>query len=248
LNAQFGWLPLVNDLTKAVRATLEASKVITQWMRDSERIVRRKFRFDDQTSWSFNEDVRNSGGSPVSSISGSEGTAFFRGTGSNSAPISMEDTTVTKMWFTGAYQYAVNGGESPLDKLSRYESQANHLLGIRLTPDVLWELTPWSWLIDWISTIGISLKSANLLNSDGLVVRYGYLMRQTTQQRTFRIHNLTFQGGANVGTVTCRLTRVTKERVRATPYAFNLLPVNFTAQQWSILAALGLTKGPRSYS
>ena len=245
LNAQFGWVPLINDLTKAVRATLEASKVLSQWMRDSEKIVRRRFHFPDETVWDFKPDVSALSGVPMWGLAGSESVAFFKGQDRH-LPISMEDTTVTKTWFSGAYQYAVPQYEGVLGKLMWFESQANHLLGTRITPDVLWELTPWSWLIDWISTIGQSIKSANLLGSDGLVVRYGYLMRQTTQQRTFRIHGLTFQGGASVGTVTCRLTRVTKERVRATPYGFTLKPANFSAAQWAILGALGLTKAPRA--
>jgi hypothetical protein len=37
-----------------------------------------------------------------------------------------------------------------------------------------------------------------------------------------------------------------KRRIKSTPFGFGLSPGSFTARQWSILAALGMTRGPRS--
>jgi hypothetical protein len=245
LNVQFGWKPFVSDIKKIVKAVQNQSEILRQFQRDAGRVVRRKHGFPDVTTTSFLENSNNYSDCLVG-LTGSAGDDFLT-TPNRTRLVSREDTMVQKTWFSGAFQYAVPISDDVIGKLEAFEARANHLLGIRLTPDVLWELTPWSWLLDWVGTIGQSITTASLLQNDSLVIRYGYLMRHTVQQRTYRIQDLSFKGQTNsLGTISHTLRRESKERVRATPYGFGITPANFSPQQWAILGALGLTKSPRS--
>jgi len=244
LNVQFGWLPLVSDVRKTAQAVLDHSNILKQLQRDSGKVVRRRFYFPDEVTSSFLEDVRNDGYGNLLGPDGSMGVGHYV-PGMEYQPISQEITIVKKTWFSGAYQYYLPKDDTLMGKLELFEAKANHLLGTRLTPSVLWELAPWSWLADWVGTIGISLENAELLSSDNLVLRYGYLMRQTTFQKTLRIAD-PGHIDRSIRDVSVTLRRVTKERRRATPYGFGLDTSAFNARQWAILGALGMTKAPRT--
>jgi hypothetical protein len=141
----------------------------------------------------------------------------------------------------------VEEGENSFSaKLESYEQKAN-ILGTRLTPEVLWELAPWSWLFDWQANVGDILSNLSLLSADGLVMRYGYLMCHTLAYNRYVIPaGARFTPGVETGPIFTVLGRETKERVRATPYGFGLNPDSFSIRQWAILGALGLTKTPRA--
>lgn len=245
LNVRFGWIPLVSDVRKVAQAVANHAAYLRQLERDSGRVVRRRFRFADEVTSSFLENVHDlSTYGNIVGPTGSLGIGHYV-PGLEHQPISQETTTVVQTWFSGAYQYFLPQDSTLMGKLELFEAKANHLLGLRLTPEVLWELAPWSWLADWYGTVGVSIENADLLSSDNLVLRYGYLMRQTTYQRTYRCAD---PGHIDRGlkNVSVTLRRVTKERRRATPYGFGLDTSSLSANQWAILGALGLTKAPRA--
>lgn len=238
LNYAFGWAPLVSDVRTIAERLKKANEVIRQYERDSSRVVRRRYYFPTEVSQST--DWLNS---PTTGTIQMPPGFIIDG---NRDQIQRDRHIRKDTWFSGAYQYYLNSDEGIMGKLDEFEQKANHLLGIRLTPSVLWELTPWSWFADWLGNVGSVLTSAELLSSDGLVLRYGYLMRRTRQTDTFRCApRLTLAGGLKCGPVTLTLSRDTKERVKATPYGFGLDTSGFNPKQWAILGALGLTKAPR---
>jgi len=118
------------------------------------------------------------------------------------------------------------------------------VLGVKLTPEVLWNLAPWSWLADWFANIGDIIAINTALGSDNLVLRYGYFMRHTTRTLNADHSGVNFTK-FHPGPVTFQAKLEEKQRVRSTPYGFGLNTDSFTTQQWAILAALGLTKGDR---
>jgi len=241
LNVQFGWKPFVADIKAAVLALRTKSEILTQYHRDSGKTVRRRW------TYTVNETPTNASftpwGGPLLSVTTSlrDNRALQR----IDVPIHQEDTVLLQYSFSGAYTYHLPLGEGVLGKLRLFEAEANKLLGTSLTPSVLWELAPWSWLIDWNGTIGVALENASLLAGDELVLQYGYLMRETTRQRTLRIADLGVDRWQNPGPITSVYRRTSKERVRANPYGFTLAPTSYSAKQWAILGALGLTKAPR---
>lgn len=241
LNIEFGWKPFINDILSIIDSVNTASKQLTQYQRDSGRNVRRAFQFMPVISnQMIIQDAAPYLGQPFWHTT--QGNYF-----STVGKYSLNRYVNQRTWFKGAYTYHVEAGKSDLDRLVHFEQMANRLLGTRITPEVLWELTPWSWLVDWVSNVGHVVSNYSAFQADGLVLRYGYLMRHTVVQDTHtNTGTVTAKNGHNLGTVTMTLRTERKERVRATPYGFGLNPNLFTDRQWAILAALGMTKSPRS--
>jgi len=171
---------------------------------------------------------------------------FHPGPGSEVVETKVQKTSV---YYKGAYSYFVPGDHGGrLAALKEFEEKANHLLGLELTPSLLWQLAPWSWLIDWKSQIGNSIKNFTAFQKDSLVLRYGYLMVTQTIIHDVTIHNLytgyTTQPIDPVSPSASYIT-VRKERFRATPYGFGVDLNGLSARQWSILGSLGMTRSPK---
>ena len=123
------------------------------------------------------------------------------------------------------------------------------LFGLNPTPSLLWEVLPWSWLIDWFSNVGdvVSNMSSNAV--DNLVAHYAYVMRTQTVQTTYTAYYKCDTGTTGAykcsgGEGTCTATKltVTKSRAKATPYGFGVSFGGLSAYQVSILGALGMSR------
>lgn len=244
LNANFGWLPLVSELQAVISSLLNAGKSIQQFDRDSGLIVRRSLSFPpikSTTSVPGNQTRAELVGAAVINHS----RWYDAGGNVDTTPTFKTTESSQTYWFKGAFTYYVSPGKNLLERLVRYEQLGNHLLGSRLTPEVLWELAPWSWLVDWFADIQTALRTAVLLENDGLVVKYGYLMRTTRMSNTTLGTRIRFKGRTAYN-LTNSDNLLVKERARSTPFGFGLNPNTFTVRQWAILAALGLTKAPKT--
>jgi hypothetical protein len=137
--------------------------------------------------------------------------------------------------------------DTMMGKLERYESLANKVLGTDINPSTLWQLSPWSWLVDWAVDIGGLLSLSTSFATDGLVLKYGYLMCHTRAFNRFTLQSgVTFTpSNFKTGPISSTFFRETKERRKATPYGFGVNLEGLNPFQWSILGALGLTKAPR---
>lgn len=113
------------------------------------------------------------------------------------------------------------------------------LYGVAPTPDVLWNLAPWSWAVDWFANIGDVIENASNALLYSQVLRYGYVMETTTVTDTYTLESPNFKGGSRFIT---SLETITKKRVKASPYGFGLTWDGFNTYQLSILAALGISR------
>lgn len=229
LNYQFGWAPLVSDLMKAVDATSKSEKIWTQYKRDSGRLVRRRMHLPLETRI-VDEHVTENW--PVEGLVTDNMFVSRRATGS----LHEITTATTKRWFEGGFVYYV-----PDNPVLAAASKARKLYGLSLDPEVVWNLAPWSWLVDWHGTIGAGISNLSDLATDGLVMRYGYMMEETTVKHVSTLKNIaTWSGGPS--TVSATATCVVKKRVAASPYGFGLTWESYSPRQLSILAALGVTR------
>jgi len=122
------------------------------------------------------------------------------------------------------------------DSALRYLAVRNaYGLNSRGALEAAYELTPWSWLMDWYSNIGDFLQATN--NSLGLVPGSMCVMRHSTGRQVSRFTdvppNLTISG------LDERTYERKERRVIDSPVAFPMatLPV-LTTGQWSILGSL----------
>jgi len=260
LNVVFGWVPGIKDITQILSAMVNASKIINQYQRDSDSYVRRKMFFpEEKTTTLFQDSVAGylqvtpriqSGTSYVSpgmlSNDGSTGVMYG---GNGMVSLAYQETT--KKWFSGAFRYHLDSGDDLFSRINHTGQMAAKLLGARLDPASLWQAMPWSWLLDWFVDIGDIITNGTSASFNGQVLQYGYMMCTTTRSATITtdapVAVKQLSGTVrSVGNLTATFVSQRKERIRATPFGFGLNPNSFTAQQWAILGALGMTRAPRS--
>jgi len=147
-------------------------------------------------------------------------------------------------WFSGAFTYhipsiALYKQTGMLEAVGK----AQHLLGLELTPETVWNLAPWSWAIDWFSNAGDVVSNLSDWATDGLVLKYGYIMERITHEETYTLvgpSRLRFPTGTSASSVTLKYE--SKRRLPATPFGFGLSWNSFSPRQLAITAALGITR------
>jgi len=155
----------------------------------------------------------------------------------------MEEWT-DERWFRGAFRYYIPTGPTLLDKFSGWMSQADHLLGVKLTPEVLWNIGPWSWAVDWFTNTGDIMKNISNLGKDGLVMQYGYSMATRSYIRKYEatFNTRGIYDPPLYRTTTRETSLVIKQRRPATPYGFGTNLSTLSPKQIAIMTALGLSK------
>lgn len=246
LNQVFAWAPLVSDVLKICDAIVRSEAIIAQYLRDAgpEKAVRRR-RFLPRTTEtvSFQKNPNNGGVWPISG-SGDMQSTLFRTSAGYKQPISITRNRTTEYWFSGAFSYFLNQDSSWVGDISRAGELARQVLGIGLTPELLWELAPWSWLSDWFVNMGDIISLNGDISQDRLLLRYGYLMRRERVVYEATHPGLETYYGYKTGPVNTVVAYESKERVRATPFDFGAKTGLFTESQFAILAALGMTRSP----
>lgn len=245
----FGWQPTIQDLLKLYDNVVHSHEILTQFYKDSGRRVRRGYGFDPIiTNTTFYDRTHYNGLSYYLDVNNSQAGGFYAGPNKYDSAVGRvwcSETKEVTHWFSGAFEYFIPGGSSAVDKIAEMAATARHLLGIDgLTLDLAYQLTPYTWLLDYFANIGDIISNATMFSRDNLVMPYAYLMRRTVVKREYGHSGLAFHNG-NTGPITFREVFTDKRRVRATPYGFGLNPDGFSAAQWAILAALGLTKADR---
>lgn len=240
LNVEFGWKPFINDLQNAARALLSAQQSVSRPFGPVHRY--REVQAPEVSSFIDNELTSIVlGGLPSSLISNAEIVKVFPDYGNPGGFQTFRQDVVTlvekKSWFEANFFLLPKIGYNPNDFMSRLDS----LLNVKLTPAVLWELAPWSWLIDWGLRIGDALQTAERLADDRVHAQYAYGMCHTKVRRVQTARQTT-----DISPLSAASFYERKERVRANPYGFVVGGfAGLNTWQQSILLALGLTKTRR---
>jgi len=236
LNTQFGWLPLVDDVGKVVNAMMRFQEIWDQYYRDVGRVVRRRYVFPTETSTQTTV-IGNSdliAAAPLNTWMGADTRRLVR-----------VRETLRSVWFSGAFTYFIPGELTASLERSGLATKIDQILGLRITPDTLWALTPWSWAADWFSNAGDVISNLSSYTDGGLCMRYGYLMEHTIvtdtytreTQRPFKAPNLGIPADCSLSLVT-----ESKRRIRANPFGFGVSWSGLSPFQISIAAALGLSR------
>jgi hypothetical protein len=243
LNAQFGWAPLMRDVTSLAQLAGQSRHILERYESDIDKLIRRRYHFDDI--------INTSEFTPIGHEVGTLGLSLplfsLRHGTSGVVPVGIE-RTVTKSYFSGGFRFYYPDFPSAFEHLTEIEKQANALLGTRLDPEVLWNLQPWTWMVDWFVNIGDILGNISAFTADNLVMQYGYIMSETEwmQEVTYpaifrRVNTSTWQRVS--GPLSNIKYKRRKMRSKASPFGFGLNPDSFTESQWAILGALGMSHG-----
>lgn len=229
LNVEFGWKPFVSDLRKTLTALDRSQEILDDLYEHSGQMMRRRYAFP--VSETVNVEVDSV--LPWPTLTTAHWTQTSR---------TVRTTQIKRTWFSGEFKYHLPPRG---DFGSELRVRCRNLLGADITPELLWKVTPWTWLLDWFGSIGDLIGNAQAISSDNLVLRYGYLMQEAT-----RVVKVTHLGVKTLGyghvnpTVTGTLIIQNKTRCRASPYGFGFTQGDLTPRQWAILLALGLVKNP----
>jgi len=145
-------------------------------------------------------------------------------------------STERRRW--GSARWLPDHPSLPPTDAKLHDQAKQAVLGLSLSPRTAWELIPWSWLIDWCSSVGNYLESER--NTVGATCAGACLMTHTRTTHTFRSMQHSLPGVSGMGEATCVVE--TKQR---SPY---LSPVIFAdipflgRRRESILGALALQR------
>jgi hypothetical protein len=235
LNAQFGWLPLVSDIQDTAQSVRDGATILENYRASSGTLVHREFEFPRIESES--ESVVSTTARLNLLFDGSH-SGFNDPAGP--ATLSRNRKSVTRRWFSGSFTYHAAGGNT-LEDAIRAKSDANKLFGVSLTPDLVWELTPWSWAVDWFSNASNVIHNIGSSIQAGLVMKYGYMMEETTIVDTYSLSGTGIYGlGGSAPTSSIEFN--SKRRRVANPFGFGLSWDGLSPTQLAITAALGLTR------
>lgn len=235
LNWEFGWAPVISDLEKFRDVAIGFEGILEQYRRDSGRNVRRRY--------SYPEDIETT----ETKTTGTQNVPWPLSSAYFDFPEQITKTVRTrktrKVWFSGCFTYYLDPGDTALGRASRHAQEARKLLNLELTPEVVWNLAPWSWAVDWFSNAGDVFHNMSAFQQDGLVMRYGYIMETTSHEVSYTLSNVRFKRSPVTQTLTDTYRIVRKRRERATPYGFGVKYDGLTNRQLAIVLALGITKG-----
>jgi len=235
LNYEFGWKPLVNEINSFAEGVVNGGTLLDQYIADAGKVVRRRYEFPPTITQSDSLYGINMRGVPAG-LSG-EGSFDLLAWGK----VYKREVTAKRQWFSGAFTYELPGWFNADSELDRQRLYAEKILGLELTPSSLWNLAPWTWAADWFSNMGDVVSNMTDWATDGLMLRYGYLMEQTVSSRQFIFEADPKSKGPLVPT-TLTLVSETKRRIRATPFGFGTTWDSLTSRQGAILAALGISR------
>ena len=219
LNVEFGWSPLVRGVRDFCRVVSDSDHILNSYRSHANKVIDRSYQWPEETDWQW--DSCNFTVDPA--------IGFYTGGG-------RLQHTWKRTWFEVEYLYHIPVGMSAGDKFSRYGSYARKLLGIDLSPEVLWNLSPWSWAADWFGNVGDVMHNISALGTDGLVLRNGYIMchsgRMTKDSGMFASVSMEYK------------TRLQESKLRrsATPYGFGVSFSSLSAKQIAVISALGLSR------
>lgn len=229
LNTQFGWLPFLNDMRKFYNTYKKLDRKIEFIRRNNGRWIKRGGTVtEDEDFEVLSESSTQTRHYPV--LYGS-----FYASGSQPGSYSIRIKTTRLVWFEGRFRYWIPNVESP-----QWRQKAVRLLfGGTISPAVLWEATPWSWLADWFTNAGDVIANMDTGWAENLASKYAYVMG-TTEKSVDVSSSIRLKGGTHSHDWSFSLTR--KTRVAANPFGFGLTWDDLSLRQLSILGALGISR------
>lgn len=232
LNVEFGWKPLLKDVMAILDIQVKLARHLAQLRRDNGKPIRRRLT------------VSNSDSSVVTNYTDGVNrlypiltTGFYRGGLPSNVVFQSwkRQQNIARYWFSGRFRYWI-----PDIDTADYAFRAKaRLLGLTPTPELVWQVIPWSWLIDWFSNTGDIISNWSGTAAENLVMEYGYVMGTYGNQTTY-YSSAMLNNGVTVSATDVE-TRLVKRRAKGSPFGFSVNLPDLSVRQAAILSALGLS-------
>jgi len=243
LNIQFGWAPLLKDIEKLVNTCITLDTLL--FTSDNKRRSTRRTLVDHAWNGTTDSFDRRTVAAPFATFLSTtkEGTpglppAALTLTYQEGLVYSRQNVSIN---YTARYTKGVRSNAI----LNGRVDQAITFLGMDLTPDVLWQVTPWSWLLDWFANLGDVISNITNLSMKDIILDYAYLTNRIETERGILAWKPSLVGNMTSSryTVGHKVITVEKTRNQASPYGFSVGFDGLSPYQISILVALGLARG-----
>lgn len=239
LTGAFGWKPFASDLLKWYKSIDKMDKYLSRLVRTNGKWQKRRGVVFSNTTSTGKTQCSSYGTVNPSSVTPNGSVAL---TGS---ACDFTCTTTDKCWFKGSMRYYVPALEQ--NNWGGFQAY-RYMYGLRLTPALVWNLTPWSWLAGWFANVGDVVSNYSSQLTDQLVARYAYLMRTT--ESTYQLtQNFTAPQTTRIFTsptyvpysTSATVVLTSKVRVVGNPFALSPPSIeSLTPFRLSILSALGM--------
>jgi len=222
LNYQFGIAPLISDLQKFLEAVQHPKlrAAVKRQLFEEHRVRKTIDKGTETSTRALTSTETNS--LSLLNASGIKGTLTTRSS--------------FEIWSSCSFAYhQVNMLDRLLDELD------NATLGLGVTPTAIdiWNLVPWSWLVDWFTNFNHVITNLSYLGRDGLYLQRGYIMGHFIDEEI--THQERVQCGTPITSTGVR-TFDRKYRVHASPFGFGITWKDFSPFQLAILGSLGVSR------
>jgi len=242
INHEFGWAPFLGDLKSFYTTYLDASEIIKRITAENGKWVRKSVGVTKDS----NEEVIYEHTEPYSSISYSTPvypvgipSKFF----TNPPSWSVVEKTSLSIHASGKFRFYRPEFDITLPDYSSAWNEikrAIKIYGLEVNPYHIWQATPWTWLIDWVSNVGSFIQRMSDTLEDQVAAAYFYITAHKMVERTMTV-KLPFVNGMK--TLVFRRVYSAKNRVSAdSPYGFRVSWDSLSPERLAILGALGITK------
>lgn len=259
LNVQFGWVPFAQDIEAVLNYQEKLRKKLIWLQRHNGKSVRRKIELD---SWSFSEAIARTVPPQTCMVPGLR-TEFYAGSVVANENVDVIKEYSNRIWYVAKYKYWLPELANDQFLLRDHSRLKGELYGLALDPTIIYKVMPWSWLLDWFSSAGAVVQNAFAGARFGVVAEYAYVMCRETFTYTSPGHCTVNTGTygfltppprfdwsgtpKKLGGVS-RTVYEFRQREVANPYGFGITFGSLSNYQWSILAALGLTRGGKHFA
>lgn len=238
LDYEFGLGATIRDALDILHKQQELNKRIRQLVRDNGKPVRRRGVVETVESSTSTTSTAKYGALSYPILP----SQFY---GSLESEMNQNVSLKIRYWFSGRFRYYIDGRLSGLTEKQLSDAALRRLTGtdfdhVGRYVTLVWELMPWSWLIDWASNVGDVLANASAAATDNLIADYAYIMGEYEHTTSTDVTVRMLHGA----TCYCNRTRVqiSKQRSGASPYGFGLGDSWLTPRRSAILTAIGMTK------
>jgi len=170
LEYQFGWRPFVNDVQSLLFNARRISKQVDFILANIGKPIRRRLLVKEDVQ---NEIFLNRTGYPYSGCWATNDILSGKPRISSQWYHKGEVRTITKVVFSGEFVYSFT------DRIPSRKELELRLRGFEFTPSTVWELIPWSWLIDWFSNVGDVIHNLSREVADEQHTTYAYIQKHT---------------------------------------------------------------------
>jgi len=243
LNVQFGWIPLLNDVRGIATALAVATTAVTGPSISTHR--RRDGTVKDATMTAASPVVITEALRFQAPALGQTGQVVQTQSGVTSTGSLIQRHEI---YTSFEAEFLRLPTKEPV--MDPYLEKLNELMRFDLTPADLWQLAPWSWLVDWFVDIGGLIESWQAATSSNIMSLFAYAMRKEVITTSIFASDVRASStayrytGPKSAYTEIKSTRY--QRIKANPFGYILDPtVNLNVGQLAILAALGLTKTRR---